>query len=145
MKKLFALIAMISATVFSTLPLHANPQDNKELVVNFYQQALIEKDVEAAAMTYLTDGYIQHNPYVPTGRQGFIDGLSGWFSSVEVDFSIVRAVAEGDLVILHVKQVSGETTKSVMDIFRVENGKIAEHWDVSQDVPEEMAHGNGMF
>ncbi len=96
-------------------------------------------------MAYLTDDYIQHNPYVPTGRKGFIDGLTGWFSSVDVKFSIVRAVAEDDLVVLHVKLVSGEQTKSVMDIFCVENGKIVEHWDVSQEVPEQMAHDNGMF
>ncbi|KAB7613291.1 polyketide cyclase [Amylibacter sp. SFDW26] len=145
MKKIFALISIISVTLLSTLPLYANAQDNKDLVVKFYQQALIEKDVEAAAMAYLSEGYIQHNPNVPTGRQGLIDGLSGWFAAVDVEMSIVRAIAEDDFVVLHVKQVSGGKTKAVIDIFRVESGKIVEHWDVSQEVPEQMAHDNGMF
>lgn len=141
----FFIIAVTSISLFSALPIHADSQANKELVLNFYRQALIEKDVEAAAMAYLTEGYIQHNPYVATGRQGFVEGLTGWFSSVDVEFSIVRAIADGDLVALHVKQIADGKTRAVMDIFRVEDGKIAEHWDVSQEVPKEMAHDNGMF
>lgn len=123
----------------------ADAASNKELVVDFYTQALIEKDVKAAAMEYLTEDYIQHNPNVPTGRDGFINGLSGWFSAVDVDFSIVRVMAEDDLVALHVKQVIGDKTSAIVDIFRVEDGKITEHWDVVQRVPAEMAHDNGMF
>ncbi len=96
-------------------------------------------------MKYLTEDYIQHNPYVATGRQGFITGLTGWFSAVDVKFEIIRAIAEDDHVVLHIKQTSDGKTKSLVDIFRVENGKIAEHWDVVQDVPEKMAHENGMF
>ncbi len=143
-KSLFtaALTSMIFLGLIST---QASAQSNKELVVNFYEQALVNKQVEAAAMTYLTEDYIQHNPYVPTGRKGFIEALSSWFSAVDVDFSIVRAIAEKDHVVLHVKQVIDGKETAIIDIFRVEEGKIVEHWDVSQAVPDEIAHDNGMF
>ncbi|MGH1543891.1 MAG: nuclear transport factor 2 family protein [Arenicella sp.] len=145
MKHIIFAITVLSTALFAASLTQANSQSNKELVVSFYQEALIDQQVEAAAMKYLTEDYIQHNPYVATGRQGFITGLTGWFSAVDVKFEIIRAIAEDDHVVLHIKQTSDGKTKSLVDIFRVENGKIAEHWDVVQDVPEKMAHENGMF
>ena len=123
----------------------ADSETNKDLVVNFYQKALINQEVESAAMQYLSEDYIQHNPYVATGRQGFIDSLTGWLSSVDVSFEIVRVISENDYVVLHVRQTNNSKIASLIDILRIENGKIAEHWDVIQDVPQQMAQDSGMF
>jgi predicted SnoaL-like aldol condensation-catalyzing enzyme len=60
---------------------------------------------------------------------------------------IKRAFADGDYVILHVHSVREKDTRgrAIVDIFRLENGKIVEHWDVVQEIPEKAANGNGTF
>ena len=60
---------------------------------------------------------------------------------------IKRSFADGDYVILHVHAVRepGTRGRAIVDIFRLEEGKIVEHWDVAQDIPEKMPHSNGMF
>ncbi len=92
--------------------------------------------------------YIQHNPLVADGKQAFID----YFTDVadqypEKSIEFVRAVAEGDLVALHTHQTwPGGDEYVTMDFFRFdENGKIVEHWDSIQKIPEESENGNSMF
>ena len=119
---------------------------NKDLVVQFYEMAFQKKQVKMAAEQYLNKSYIQHNPYVPTGRDALISGLGGWLASIPTaKFEIIRVVSEGDLVVLHVKQSNQGKETAMMDIFRVEEGKIVEHWDVVQQVPDSLAHANTMF
>jgi predicted SnoaL-like aldol condensation-catalyzing enzyme len=140
-----ALLAL--AVLFAAGPALADPEANKKIVIDFYEKALNQKDFEAAAK-HFGPRYIQHNPNVPNGP----DGLKRLVTLLKEKFpnsksTIKRAIAEGDLVVLHVHSVRepGERGRAIVDIFRVENGKIVEHWDVIQDVPEKAANDNTMF
>jgi len=135
------------ALVLAGPALAADPETNKKIVLEFYDKALNQKDFEAASK-YFGSRYVQHNPNVPDG----IDSFKGLITMLKEKFpnsrsEIKRAVAEGDLVMLHVHSVRepGQRGRAIVDIFRLENGKIVEHWDVAQDIPEKMPHSNGMF
>jgi len=127
--------------------LAADLEANKKIVIDFYDKALNQKDYEAAAK-YFGPRYIQHNPNVPNGP----DGLKGLVTLLKEKLpnsrsEIKRVIAEGDLVMLHVHSVRepGQRGTAIVDIFRLENGKIVEHWDVLQAVPEKSANDNTMF
>jgi predicted SnoaL-like aldol condensation-catalyzing enzyme len=135
----------LAIALFVSLPVHA--ADNKKTVVDFYEKAINQKDF-AAASKHLGPRYIQHNPTAPDGAEG----LKGFIAFLKSKFpdsksEIKRVFAEGDYVILHVHSVRepGTRGRAIVDIFRLENGKIVEHWDVAQDVPEKAANSNGMF
>lgn len=120
---------------------------NKKLVVAFYEAAINRKDYAAAA-SYLGAQYKQHNPTAADGAEGlkgFIDFLKARFPNQKGEIKSV--IAEGDKVVLHVHSTRGDGTpgRAIVDIFRVENGKVVEHWDVIQDIPEKAANTNGMF
>lgn len=120
---------------------------NKENAIAFYRMAYLGKPAEAVAQ-YVGAEYIQHNPLVANGKQAFID----YFDEMARDYpdksiTFVRAVAEDDLVALHTHQVwPGHVEYVTMDFFRFdENGKIIEHWDAIQEVPDETNNGNTMY
>jgi len=110
---------------------------NKKLVYDFWRKVLMTRDMTLATQ-YMAEEYIQHNPNVPTGRQSFIDYF-GKFERQPVKPKIdnlVSMVAEGDKVVLALKRElpdpknPGETyTTTWFDMFRIEDGKIIEHWD----------------
>lgn len=121
---------------------------NKALVKAFYEMTFVDHKAKEAAEKYLDPDYIQHNPNVPTGRQPFIDFFVPFFAkNPEARSEIKRIAADGDLVFLHVhsKLKKTERGNAIVDIFRVANGKIVEHWDVIQPVPEKAANNNYMF
>jgi len=125
----------------------ADLEANKKAVVAFYEKAINQKDFDAASK-HLGARYIQHNPVAadgPEGLKGFIGFLRDKFPNSRSE--IKRVFAEGDHVIVHVHAVRepGTRGRAIIDIFRLENGKIVEHWDVAQDVPEKAANSNGMF
>ena len=141
------LLAAAIAVALAGPAFAADPEANKKIVIDFYEKALNQKDFEAAAQ-HFGPRYIQHNPLVPDGP----DGLKRLVTLLKEKFpnsksEIKRAVAEGDLVVLHVHstRAPGERGRAIVDIFRLENGKIVEHWDVIQDVPETAANSNTMF
>ena len=140
--------ALVLALVVGALPAYAaDPEANKKVVLDFYEKGLNQKDFDAAAK-HFGPRYIQHNPGAPDGIEGFkafIAMRKEKFPNAKSE--IKRAFAEGDYVILHVHGVRepGERGVAIIDIFRLENGKIVEHWDVAQDIPETMPHKNGMF
>jgi predicted SnoaL-like aldol condensation-catalyzing enzyme len=120
---------------------------NKKNVVEFYDKAINQKDFEAAAK-YLGPRYTQHNPSAadgPEGLKAFLGFLREKFPNARSE--IKRVFADGDYVILHVHAVRepGARGAAIVDIFKLENGKIVEHWDVRQEIPEKAANANGMF
>ena len=120
---------------------------NKRIATEFYEAAINRKDF-AAASQYLGSQYKQHNPSAADGAEGlrsFIDFLQARYPNQRGE--IKRVIAEGDLVVLHVHSTRGDDTpgRAIVDIFRIENGKVVEHWDVIQDIPREAANQNGMF
>ena len=137
----------ILLTFLASSAVAADLEANKKTVLEFYEAGLNKKDFEAAAK-YFGPKYIQHNPGAPDG----IEGFKGFLAFLREKFpnswsEIKRVFAEGDYVILHVHAVRepGTRGRAIVDIFRLEDGKIVEHWDVAQDIPEKMPHGNGMF
>ncbi|MBV8186604.1 MAG: nuclear transport factor 2 family protein [Alphaproteobacteria bacterium] len=133
--------------LLGSLPALADADSNKKAVLEFYDKALNQKDFDAAAK-YFGPHYIQHNPGAPDGIEGFKAFIAMRKEKFPMAKSeIKRAFADGDYVILHVHAVRepGERGNAIVDIFRLENGKIVEHWDVVQPIPEKTANDNGMF
>ncbi len=123
-------------------------EQNKKIVTDFYEGVFLKHQVKEYTDRYIGNQYIQHNPHVPDGKAPFVDYFTGYFKEkTEAKSVIKRAVAEGNLVFLHVHSTQNAQDRGVaiVDIFRVENGKIIEHWDVQQDVPEPSANRNTMF
>jgi len=122
-------------------------EENKKIVAAFYDAAVNQKDFEKASQ-YLGARYIQHNPLAADGREGFksfIAFLKDKFPNNRSE--IKRIFADGDYVIFHVHAVREPGTRgnAIVDIFRLENGKVVEHWDVIQPIPEKTTNDNGMF
>lgn len=115
----------------------------------FYELAFNRHKVQEAAARYIGKTYLQHNPTVADGAQAFVDAFTPFLKeNPQSRAEIKRVVAEGDLVVLHVlSRISPQDKgEAVVDIFRFdENGKIVEHWDVIQPVPEKSVSGRGMF
>lgn len=140
---LFISLFTFSAQIFAA----SNLEENKKTVVAFYEKAINDKNFEAASV-YLGPYYIQHNPNAEDGIEGFkkfVHYLKDNFPDSHSD--IKRVFAEGDYVILHVHsiRVPGTLGRAIFDLFRLEDGKIVEHWDAVQDIPEQSANSNGMF
>jgi predicted SnoaL-like aldol condensation-catalyzing enzyme len=117
---------------------------NKQAVVEFYELAFNGKEPEQAVQKYVGSQYIQHNPQAPDGTEAFI-GFVRAFPEISVD--IRRVMAEGDIVVTHslVKFTADDPGSVAADFFRLEDGKVVEHWDVLQPWPKESANPHPMF
>ncbi|MEN9353339.1 MAG: hypothetical protein RL318_664 [Fibrobacterota bacterium] len=120
---------------------------NRKLVVDFYEQVFNKHDVAGGA-TLLVEDYKQHNPRVPNGKAPFVAYFTGFFKEHPASKAhIVRSSTDRDLVWLHLHstQDAKDSGRAIVDIFRVKDGRIVEHWDVIQAVPETSANSNTMF
>ncbi len=124
-----------------------NLKQNKKNAISFYRMAY-EGDPKKAVELFVGPEYIQHNPLVGDGKEPFIEyfeKMAREYPNKSIEF--VRAIAEGNLVALHTHQVWPENEEYVtMDFFRFDEiGKIVEHWDSIQKIPESSANNNSMF
>jgi predicted SnoaL-like aldol condensation-catalyzing enzyme len=130
-------------------------ESNKQTAVAFLKTAFVDKDPEKAIRLYVGDYYRQHNPVVPDGKEGVLTYAKRRAAeNPNRKMNIKRVIGEGEYVVIHIHHVFAETDKVYpevpngmvsVDIFRFENGKIVEHWDVLQPVPAEAVHNNTMF
>jgi predicted SnoaL-like aldol condensation-catalyzing enzyme len=145
----------LAATIFASLAAMpcaraANAEQleaNKKMVAAFEDAALNQKDFDAASK-YLGPRYTQHNPNVtdgPEGLKGFIAFLKDKFPNNHSETKHVFADADFVIVHDHAVREPGTRGSAIVNIYRLENGKIVEHWDVIQPIPEKAANDNGMF
>jgi predicted SnoaL-like aldol condensation-catalyzing enzyme len=121
---------------------------NKNVIRDWHALALDQNNPEEAAAKHLGPYYRQHNPGAADGAEAYVAFMK-WLKQTYPDFHVdtKRIIAEGDYVVLHSHSTRqpGDRGMAVVDIFRLENGKIVEHWDVVQEVPEKSANNNTMF
>jgi len=146
------LVFAVAASLGNTVDAASTPRDvareaaNRQLVLTFYERFFNQHDISAASV--IVDDYRQHNPFVPDGKAAVVAYFTQYFKeNPQARSRIVRSVAEGDLVWLHVHatQTPDDSGRAVVDVFRVQDGRIVEHWDVIQAVPAQPANNNTMF
>ncbi|HTU65426.1 MAG TPA: nuclear transport factor 2 family protein [Steroidobacteraceae bacterium] len=127
---------------------HISKAANARKAIAFLDMVFNQKKVKEGFDTYVGDKYIQHNPIAADGKEAAVEVLGkalqqlpGW------TYTIKHAYADGDYAIVHshVTMKPGDRGMAVVDIFRFEKGKVVEHWDVVQPVPEKSANDNTMF
>jgi predicted SnoaL-like aldol condensation-catalyzing enzyme len=123
-------------------------EQNKRLVTEFYELAINQGKPAEAARKYIELPYRQHNPDVADGPEGFVQFIGEMQKKhPKLKVVIAKALADDDLVALHVHltREANDPGLAIAEWFRLNNGKIVEHWDVVQPVPEKTVSGNPMF
>ena len=123
---------------------------NRQLVLGVYEHVLKPLDSRRVD-DFFDPGYIQHNPMAETGAEGlkrFLDWARK--TTPNAQHHLKRVFVDGDHVIAHVHVIidgadPADRGNAVVDIFRIEGGRVAEHWDAAQAVPEQCANTNGVF
>ena len=127
------------------LPINTT-EKNRKIMEDFADIFYRQKEVSKAFEKYVED-YIQHNPNILDGRNEAIKALTLMFSSPTSHFEIIRIMVDGNMAMIHIHGRKDKESKggSVADIYRLENGKIVEHWDILQSVPEKSINPHPMF
>lgn len=139
------LVACLAATPAAA---HISKNAKAQKAIAFLEMVFNQKKVKEGFDTYVGDKYIQHNPIAADGKEAAVEvlgkalqALPGW------TYDIKHAYVDGDYAIVHshVKMKPDDRGMAVVDIFRFEKGKVVEHWDVVQPIPEKSANNNTMF
>ena len=123
-------------------------ENNKRIVREFADMMINQRRPEVAVSKYLGDLYIQHEPGVLDGIEGCLKFHQKMLEDYpNLRFEIKQMIAEGDLVAVHLHMVRNEGDRGVasIDIFRLENNKLVEHWNTVQEVPATSLNDNTMF
>ena len=109
----------------------------RAIITEFARLFYLERDVRAAFETFVAPDYIQHNPGITDGRDAAVAALVPMFADPDFHADLKRVLADGDYGVIHLHGYRGDQRGgAVMDLYRVDDGKIAEHWDVIQPIPE---------
>lgn len=145
------IVSLAMGIQVAVLGIPAQAATPKEVVSAFADLAFVQGKAATAARQYISaDKYIQHNPQAPDGREAFIHGFAAFVEKSGYRCVVKRVLADADVVAVHshCKQRPADARErgaAVVDIFRVENELIVEHWDVEQAVPAKAANKNTMF
>jgi predicted SnoaL-like aldol condensation-catalyzing enzyme len=137
----------VAGAAFALFLSGAAPMENRAIVTDFARLFYTERNVRAAFETHVSERYIQHNPGLPDGREPAIVALTPKFAKEGASFDIKRILVDGDMAVIHVHARPEPASRgaAVIDMYRLENGKIVEHWDVIQPVPEQSQNAHPMF
>lgn len=119
--------------------------DRNSQLVQGYLEVLWNQGKTEDAATYVAENLVQHNPSLPDGRGPLVDYIEGARKQMpDMQFELKRIVAEGDLVVAHslFTAAAAGVAMAVVDIMRISDGVIVEHWDATETVPESTASGN---
>jgi predicted SnoaL-like aldol condensation-catalyzing enzyme len=119
---------------------------DEQMVREFYEVVFNGHDI-AATVKYMRPDYIQHNPGVGQGRAAFMEAFAEKFKAVpSFHLDVLRVVSQDDMVVVHLHAIGlpGKNEAMVCDIYRIEDGLLAEHWDVLMPIPEKML-GNPIY
>ena len=121
----------------------------KELVAAYMDEVWVRRNTEAVSKYVSADTFIQHNPHLDNGLEALAGFLPHLFNNMmpEGTWEVKRVIAEDDMVVVHslAKPTPAALGMAVVDIFRVVENKIVEHWDVTTDVPEATVNGNSIL
>lgn len=122
-------------------------QANLDFCTRMYREMLFTFDASKID-EFLADDYIQHSTAATEGKEGLRDFFENRASRFkEIEFAIKASYVDGDRCIFHIHTVRfpGDPGMSIIDIFRLEDGRVKEHWEVLQEIPEALPHNNGIF
>lgn len=121
--------------------------DNRAIITDFARLFYTERAVRQAFETYVAPDYVQHNPGLADGRDAAVAALEPMFSDRNRSFEVRKIIVDGDLAAIHifVKPDPAARGAAVADFYRLKDGKIVEHWDVIQPIPETSANAHPMF
>lgn len=119
-------------------------EENKTLMKHFLDDVMLGKAPEKITAYINTEQYHQHNPLIPDGFEGFIEAIK-YYKPSELNLKVHKILGEGNFVLLLSEGILDGKSTAFYDLFRIKDGKFVEHWDVIQEIPEEMAHNNGKF
>lgn len=148
MKKTISPLAALAMLAACSAQNPSNPTEaNRKVVEDFARIFYAEKDVKLAFETYVVPDYIQHNPGIADGRDAAVAALAPMFSRPAARFNVKRIVVDGDMAVIHLFGQGDPATKgaAVADIYRLKDGKIVEHWDILQPMPDKSANPHPMF
>ena len=147
---LLIVLLMVGCSRSVSAPDAARPEEqNRQIVLAFYTEALVNLNARAGFERYMSDDFIEHKPDIATGnREGTITFLEGVIKeSPRPTWTIVRTIAEGDMVFLHASftPADGAPPYALADVFRLRDGKIVEHWDIVAPPSKQSSNPNSRF
>ncbi|MBN3860041.1 polyketide cyclase [Neisseriaceae bacterium PsAf] len=140
------ILVLLTSSFFAKANIYE--ERNKAIVRDFYEGVFIKHEVAKYSDKYIGNVYTQHNPHVADGKKPFVDYFTQYFiDNPDSRHIIKKIIADNDLVVLHVHSMDNKQDRgqAIVDIFRVKNNKIVEHWDVIQAIPETSSNNNTMF